>query len=421
MRVRLVSLVVFLMLAAVVALVGYGVGALFDAPGKGALYALLTLLPVAAFVQKQAWSRLALALLGLCFVFANELGGLWAGVLVYLAGLLMVSVSSASLGGLYGGSAAKSLWQHLKIMLHIDEGFYVVDNGATWGTHEGQDEPFLGPRAIIVRPGSAATLVNGGVRTRVVGPSMFTSERWEHVKHSYNLQPLRRDLALRDVLTRDLLPLEVKLSITFGIDIPAAMRTGAEPLSVEARDRLASIDDDIPEWDRQAEAIIEGELREAMASIRLRRVSSEMETIMAGSAEDARAQGPELLDIGRLRFENIEHGVESNANRRLKPLGVVLHRVTLKSIQPQAEVIAANNQAAIEAIRERGRAEAWAQALGMLADGYKIARDSGLSNHDLHAEVLRRMLEMLARDPSSGLFLPSETMRALAELRRTVD
>ena len=421
MRIRLVTLLVFLVLAAAVALLGYGVGALFDAPGKGVLYALLTLLPVGAFAQKRVWGRLALALLGLCFIAAYELGGPWAGALVYLAGLLMVTVSSASLVGLYGGSAAKSLGQHLKIMLHIDEGFHIVDNGATWGAREGKDEPFLGPRAIIIRPGSAATLVNGGERTRVVGPSMFTSARWEHVKHTYTLQPLCRDLNLRDVLTTDLLPLEVKMSVSFGIELPAEMRTGATPLSAEARERLARIDDDVPEWDRQAEAIIEGELREAMARIRLRRNSAELGAGPAHAATADLPRGPELLDISRLRFENIEHSIESNASRRLKPLGVMLYRVTLKSIQPQAEVLAANNQAAIEAIRERGRAEVWAQALGMLADGYKIARGSGLSDHDLHAEVLRRMLEMLAQDPGAGLFLPAETMRALAELRRTVD
>ncbi len=414
MRVPLGPLLLFLLLTLALAALGAGVGYLLHEPGWWALCTVLLVLPILLFFQKHCWGRLAFSIFAGLAIIAANLHGFWAGLATYAAALVGITAASASLGGLYGGSAWKALGQHLKVMLHIKEGFHIVDGDGSFGARDAEDEWFLGPRTVIVRPGYAATLVNGGKRTRVMGPSLFESERFEHVRSVYALTPLRRELQLCDVLTTDLIALKVDLSVTYGLDNPAAMRSGVEPLSDDARQLLEHIDDDTPGWDRQCQAIIEGDLRRVMGEIKLWGRPGETADIEKGDRH-------ELLDIAKLDREEIERKLMVRSGCRLSHLGVRLLDVTIVNMHPQAEVLAANSQAAIAAFRERGQAEAWRDAMTALADGYKIAASAQVTPQELYAITLRRVLELYAQSPAVNQVMSVEALHALEELRQMLN
>jgi acetamidase/formamidase len=57
----------------------------------------------------------------------------------------------------------------------------------------------------------------------------------------------------------------------------------------------------------------------------------------------------------------------------------------------------------VEKTLEEARAEAWRSALRLLADGYVTARETiGMTDDDLKREVLRRVLDALARSPKEA-------------------
>jgi len=77
---------------------------------------------------------------------------------------------------------------------------------------------FGGPGQVVIRPGNAVVFERAGEVTRIVGPGVYQLKRFEVVKKIVDLRPQFTEVTAKDVLTRDRVPLNITLGISFRVE-----------------------------------------------------------------------------------------------------------------------------------------------------------------------------------------------------------
>lgn len=383
------------------AALGLFAGWLFDSEILGAVTGAVIGLPLgqALVTKRRRW--LAAIVLNILFVLSFVVGGWWGSMYALAVSALTFFISAAILRSLYGGSEFKALGHHLRLATGLARSIQIIDQGQTVVP---SDAAFLmGPHLILVRPDNAVILERGPQQTRVSGPAVIGSKPFEYVKRIFDLRQKQETFAWHNVLTEDLMATTVEISVTYGINISVAGRRGQTTLTPSEIDTIQRIDSQMPDWQSEAKAAIEGSVRRAVSS---------------WSLDDL---------LTHRTFNRLENHILTLANRKVSRWGITIRQVVVKNVQPEQEVTAAtaslwlaDAEAAVASKLERARAFAWRDALKTLADGYKDAIAMGMPDAAIHREMLRRALEQIAKDPATKLILTPELDSALGSLRRSI-
>jgi regulator of protease activity HflC (stomatin/prohibitin superfamily) len=314
----------------------------------------------------------------------------WASVaamvfLVVLTSLATFLVSARLLRDFYGGSTWDAFRHQLGLSLGQMRGLQVIEDGRV--VIPSSSGTLLGPRLIIIRPGNAALLVNGGRVTRVTGPRIFRSERFEFVKHVYDLQERQELWTLEKVLTNDLIPTTVKLTTTYMLEISQEARQGDTPLSDDEAHILRRLPFTMPQWPEATRSAVEQSVRQVVSS-------EDLDGLLASS-----------------HHRPLEQRIINLTNQRTLDWGVRIRNVIIECLQPMAEITGATSSRWIADANnvEVARAQAFKDALLIIADAYRIARDDmEMPDEAIYREVLRRTLEQLAKDPATKLVITPE-------------
>ena len=321
-------------------------------------------------------------------------GWLLVGLGLFLGAGIALLASAWAMSGLCGSSVGVALGDLLKTIFGLCKGFQRIEDGATVIPKDAK-AALLGPMNIVIK-GSAVTMYRGAKQTRICGPEFVRSVPWEHVGRIYDLCPNQRVLSFSNVLTLEHMPTTVEVLTVYAISVGGETMRGERKLTDEERAIIQRLDCHTREWKQMTESAIEQEVRRAAARIKV-------EELLAANS-----------------FPRLSQTVLARANLALNPWGLKVHQIIIRSVQPAVEVTQGVNRAYVAQITETARAGTLRDTLRVLADGYRTAKELGMSDTDLQREVLRRILEVLAKDPKLASYpLTAETVRALEELRQS--
>ncbi len=398
----MISRIIKILIATILTLaLGVWVGRAYDRVPLGIVTGLLVDIPLGAFwiTKRRRW--VFTAALNVLFVLSYVVGK-WMGVgyALMVSGLTFI-ISAAIIRELYGGNEFKAIFHHIRVAVGLLKGFQIIRNGTM--VLPTSPEPPLGPHLTIIGPENAVVMQRGAKQTRISGPAVFDSQEFEYVKKIYDLSQKQKSFTLTDVLTQDLLGTTVTVSAVYGIDIPLQVRRGQACWEPQHEETIQRIDGWIPDWEAATGQAVENAVRQAVGVFVL----------------------SELLSSGRT--QTLEQRILSLANERMNPRDIQLSQVTVTSVQPQDSVKAATanrwiavSEAQTAIVAESARAEAWKQALRLLADGYREAEEKGMPKEALCREVLRRTLEQITKDPAAKVFMTPDVYSALSGLRNVV-
>lgn len=394
-----------LLFAAVGALVGYFIGAYEDKAIAGVVFGILVAIPFGLMwmTRKRRW--IAVAFLNLAFAAAYFAGDIRTLGFSIIASILTFAVSAVSLRELYAGNSLDALSHHFSVVTGLVNGYQVIEDGQL-SVPTGPGRVF-GPRLVIIGADNAAIFARGSQKTKVLGPDVYTSGAYEYVNRVFDLRHARRHLSYGEVLTSDVMTVNIALNTVFGIDLPEDVRLGhrgpdrvtKKKLTVAEETIIRNLDLNVPEWEEAVQTIIESCLRQAVAVEKL----------------------DDLLKPAVYR--RLETRILRAVDARVSAWGISIDEVVIESIQPSPEVTAAqvemwqaDAQATRTAISERARAAAMRDALRLMADGYSTAKGLGMSTNEIHREVLRRTLEEISQDPATKLIFTPELSDLLKSL-----
>lgn len=248
-----------------------------------------------------------------------------------------------------------------------------------------------------MRPNCAIALEGGPIQPRIVlGPTFLITERFEYIKQVFDLQPEQTSEPLKGCLTSD--GIEVRLDITSmaGLNIRSNSRRDTKTVSPAELEYLQRQYWYITEWRTK----LSSALKEAAHSC-----------IAQYSLEHLVVKPP---------YEHIRREIRIEANSRLRKWGIRVFDLSIENIAPPADLVKRNADATAAATEEQIRAQAWKDALIVMADGYDVARQLNLPEDMIHREVLRRTLEQLAQEPGVGALFSPSMSAALRELLESI-
>jgi regulator of protease activity HflC (stomatin/prohibitin superfamily) len=153
-------------------------------------------------------------------------GGVVAGLLAALAVpftlVALVRLSAQAVLGLHewAGVTPNDAFGYLwSIILGTNQPWVVVENGEVVGSKKkGILDTMGGPGLLIVRPGNAVVLQRIGEISQIVGPGLHRVRRHEKIRQIVRLGPLWNTQDVEGVLTRDGVPLTIRLGVGYRIE-----------------------------------------------------------------------------------------------------------------------------------------------------------------------------------------------------------
>jgi hypothetical protein len=363
---------------AIAALIGAGVGYIFDKPELGLVFGLTAGPFIGIFWNTSRRRWLAVAGLNVALVVSYLFGGPISFLLTAGAAFLGFAVAAFIIRDLFGMDEMQALGHHINLAFGRNQGFQVIEDGKVVVPNGvGQ---LLGPRTLIVRPGSAAVTVRGQTRA-AYGAGVRTTQRYEYVKLTYNLDEQQKRYTFDNVLTNDLMSAQVRLCVTYALRVSDDARLGRAALSDEEQRRLCDLPFRMPDWHDGVRSAVEQAVRLALREPRLE----------------------PLLTTESL--EDLQRGIQFTADLSVSRWGGCIDSVVIEEIATSSEVNAAMNNRWLE----RARAEGFQTAIGIIAQTYEKATGaSKMSDEQVRREIARHALEELAKDPSGKLILTPE-------------
>ena len=296
------------------AVAGLALGSLLGNIILGVVTGALVAFPLGLFLVSRRRRWIAASLLNLVLIVSYQEGGAFAlGSTVAAAGLSF-SVAAFIIRDVYGGSEFAALGHHVRLALGIVQGLQVIEDGKT--VHPKGTGPLLGPRMLIIRPGSAVVTVKG--RTRAAyGADFFTSQPFEYVKFTYHLGEQQKTLSFNDVLTSDLMPVTVRVSITYALDVSEEARLGRAAVTEAEQQMLCQIPFNMPDWQGATHGALEQAVRQSLQAV-------DMENLLT------------CVHTPRLETRLLDF-----TNRRTNLWGVRVRRVIVEQIATHAELTTA--------------------------------------------------------------------------------
>jgi regulator of protease activity HflC (stomatin/prohibitin superfamily) len=161
------------------------------------------------------------------------IAALIAALAVPIVLALLVRISASAVLGIHEwegatpGDAFDYLWS---ILLGTNQPWVVIENGkVVGGKKQGIFCRLGGPGMVIVRPGNAAVLQHTGQISQIVGPGRYRTRRHEKIRHMLRLGPLWETQDVENVLTRDGVPLTVRLGVGYMLEPKADTDQRAGP------------------------------------------------------------------------------------------------------------------------------------------------------------------------------------------------
>lgn len=353
----------------------------------------------------------AVATLFVNFLLTWKIEGLIGLLFVLICAGVTLFMSAAILRDLYGGSEIQAFLHHMKILTGLMKGIHIVSEGKT--EIPPGDGPFMGPRQLIVKPNTAVIVEKGAKHTHTLGPGMLSTGSFEYVKHIFNLHPQMITFTMSNVRTRDLLTVTIEFTIVLAIGIPASIRTGAQSMNDpkdpnyaqydKYRKRLQSIYDHHTDWEVAAKAEIESQVRRYSANLSL----------------------DELTDA--LHYQDLATTVVTQTNQRVNRWGIRVDRAIVERIEPTRSVAEKMEEQWADGLRmktasnaERAQAQGLADALTIIALGYRDALAQGMSQDAINRLVLMRTLERIVAQPGINLHLSAVVISDVNALRQTL-
>lgn len=314
----------------------------------------------------------ALILAGLVF------GGWTAFLLTAATALLTFALAAYAMRELYRGSwraATRDLWRIAQGKL---AGAQVIEDGQS--TYPKGEQSPVGPREVTIKPYNAVIFEMGTRQTRISGPARLTTIKSEAVKHIYDLRPRRNSWPFTNVLTRDLIPVEVTVSLSWRINVPPEAARGSVSFQRKDKDIIQKLNRPMADCERGVQVAIEESVRAVVGALNLQALRQQ-------NARD------------------LERQIRNRANRNTRSWGIAVDRVTLENLQLARQMTEAatgnwvtTRQGQAVATADLVRANARASALQALAAAYKSATRAGMPADAVEWESWRRTLEQMAKD-----------------------
>lgn len=159
--------------------------------------------------------------------------GLLAALLVPLVLALLVRLAANAVLGMHEweGTTRQDAFEYLwSILLGTNQPWVIVENGeVVGGKKKGIFDTLGGPGLLVVRPGNAVVLQRTGEISQIVGPGLHRLRRHEKIRQMVRLSPLWQTREIEQVLTRDGVPLTIRLGVGYGIESKADTDRRAGP------------------------------------------------------------------------------------------------------------------------------------------------------------------------------------------------
>jgi len=333
---------------------------------------------------------ISIALIVMLLVVPLIVNGLWTSVFVLESIVIVFWLSFVPVRVLYGGTLSTALGRHILNMLTFFNRFQVIRDGRSM--IPATDGDVLGPRIVVINPGSAVVMEQGGRQTRVSGPDILQSGFFEYVRRAYNLRCQQEIIRPPEVLTSDLIPTTIMMCVSYRLNVRPEVSTGDEPLNAVEEQLIQHIDLNMPDWEQETRSVVQGIARQAASELRL----GELMTAVNTAA--------------------IERRIERESNRRLNQRGILVEQIVIENIQPRADTVSAaadlwiaqNAQMPIELAKAR----TWQHWLSLLVDAYERAMDANIEPGVIQHEALYRALQELSQNVSLHITPEnSETIR----------
>ncbi len=364
------------------------------------------------------------------------IGGVGAGLLAALAVpltlFLLVRLSSQVVlamhewEGATPGDAFAYLWS---IIVGINQPWVVVENGeVVGGKKRGIFHMMGGPGLLIVRPGNAVVLQHTGTISQIVGPGRHRVRRHEKIRQIVRLGPLWETKNVENVLTRDGVPLTIRLGVGYGIELKedTDRRAGppANPRVIEGdypvyedTIRRAVLNVTPAGWEVTAVAGCESRLRDIVGTYTLDQLFG-LETL-----ERAADEGVEFHESERV-VKRIEQRILDNfAPIAAATFGVRIRTVDIQSVKVPEQVeermleawstewrqrtetamrtAAAAAFTKIERIKYEARKAAFDQVFGAIRRGLELF-DSTDPQFDRYVDTISKLAIEMAKDTTSA-------------------
>lgn len=348
----------------------------------GAIYGV----PIGLYIETKRRQWLAIFALML-FLPAAALMIHWSAPVFLVATVAAtVYMNSYILSPLFNENIAEAFVHLVKLITGMWRGIQVVESGKTIVPSDGRR--VLGPTLLIIRPNNAVVL-EGGKKPRVVfGQAFLVTERFEYVKGVYDLRPKQERYSISDCLTSDGIAIRLRIVTIAGIKIRLSTRQDGATQAPAEEAYIQRIYWYLEEWNSRLEAAINTAARIVIARY-------DLEHLIVATPYD------------RIALEIKEH-----VNQHLLKWGMKMYDLSVESVTPPAELLKQN----AEATAEQVRAQAWKEALLLIADGYNIARGMNMPEAVIDREVLRRTLEQMASEPGVGALISPAFSSILREL-----
>lgn len=153
----------------------------------------------------------------------SGLAGLIGGLLTVGALLLLFTFPSSEFilalhefAGVKRADALRWLWS---LIMGIQHPWQVVEDGKVTVTKpKGVFGEIGGPGVVVIRPGNAVIFERGGELTRIEGPGVYKTKRFERIKEVVDLRPQWSTIKTENMLTKDRVPLMFEAGVGYQIE-----------------------------------------------------------------------------------------------------------------------------------------------------------------------------------------------------------
>jgi len=154
----------------------------------------------------------------LSFIFGLFIGLIVVGLPLFI--VLFVSseyvLALHEIAGVGRRDAIRLLWS---LLMGIQLPWLIVENGeVTESKPKGVLPEVGGPGVVVIRPGNAVVLERHGKVTKVAGPGLVRTKRFEKIRGVVDLRPQWATIKAENVLTKDRVPLTIEYGIGYQIE-----------------------------------------------------------------------------------------------------------------------------------------------------------------------------------------------------------
>jgi hypothetical protein len=338
------------------------------------------------------WIRaiaIVLAMVALLVVAPSLLIDPLAGVFVLIGIVAAFLLAFHPFRELYGGTLGSALMRHIGNSITLFNRFQIIRDGQSMLPTTDRD--VLGPHLVIINPGSAVVMEQGGRQTRVSGPGIFWSGFFEFARKAYNLRCQQDIIRSNSVLTNDLIPTTITLCVSYRLSMRPEVSTGEDPLNEVEEQIIKHIDLNMPDWEQETKSTVQGVARQAASQWSL----GELMTAANTAA--------------------VERQIVRESNRRLNPRGILVEQIVVENIQPQSEIISAAADrwisASVEQAIENVNSQIYTRWQDATTKSYMAAQAQGIEPESIQQDAFIRVLREFVKNVSINITTPERQGR----------